>query len=80
MTHLLDLKKTNFVLWRPGSPQTPALVIGKLQLGNPSTLANQHIVDLVQHPDFPEPWMLACRQPCGRAAEGETYLYFLGPR
>jgi 1,4-alpha-glucan branching enzyme len=76
MTHLLNLKKNHFVLWRPGHSQTPALVIGKLQPGNPSTLVNQCTINLVQHPGFHELWMLSADNPTVGLQNGETYHYF----
>lgn len=59
MARLLDLKAKHFVLWNPGGSRTPELVIGNLRPGNPSTLANQRIIKLEQHPDYPELWLVS---------------------
>ena len=76
MTHLFDLKKKNFVLWRPGNNHIPTLVIGKLQPGNPSTLASQCAIQLTPHPSFPELWMLPADSPALGLSAGEIYHYF----
>jgi pullulanase len=53
--HILDLKRTAFILWRPfNTNPAPKLIIGQFQPGNPPRLADQkehQLKPLPGHPD-----------------------------
>jgi pullulanase len=53
--HILDLKRTAFVLWHPRKTDpAPKLIIGQFQPGNPPSLADQkehQLKPLPEHPD-----------------------------
>lgn len=75
MSHLLALKKTAFVLWRPCHVDpTPRLVIGQFEYGNPPRLANRKVFPLNQHQDHPDLWTIEATQ-CG-LINGQVYHYW----
>ena len=55
--HLLEHKKSHFVLWRPRvTSPVPQLVIGTFQRGNPPTLADSQVLPLQQSPLSVDLW------------------------
>src|SRR5512143_74052 len=54
--HILDLKRTAFILWRPRETNpAPKLIIGQFQPGNPPSLADRkehELKPLPEHPDI----------------------------
>jgi 1,4-alpha-glucan branching enzyme len=74
-THLFQLKRTAFVLWRPHRVEVPPrLVIGEFLHGNPPTLVDEQELQLEQSPDFPDVWRIDAIA-CG-LIEGQTYHYW----
>lgn len=74
-THLLDLKKRAFVLWRPArTAAAPKLVIGQFRAGNPSSLSGRRELTLAPSADHPDLWLIAA-DSC-RLREGEVYHYW----
>ncbi len=73
--HLLHLKQTAFVLWRPHNTQTPpTLVIGRFEAGNPPALADRQQFDLEQLPGHADLWRIDATR-CG-LIEAQTYHYW----
>jgi len=73
--HLLELKRTMFVLWRPGNSwPPPRLVIGWFQPGNPPSLNNEQRWDLAELPGMPGVWGLAAGQL--GLGDGNVYHYW----
>ena len=73
--HLLKLKKTDFVLWRPRETETvPRLVIGQFQPGNPPTLSNRREFELQQMPEHADLWRISAGA-CN-LIEGQVYHYW----
>jgi hypothetical protein len=61
-THLFDLKKEAFVLWRPRSTEVPPkLVIGEFKAGNPPSLDPQKQLLLQPSNQHPDLWSLAAK-------------------
>ena len=72
---LLLRRRKHFALWRPRNTQPkPRLVIGRFQPGNPPSLADQQLLDLVPDPDVDELWVISAAQ-CG-LVEGTVYHYW----
>lgn len=73
--HLLELKRTTFVLWRPHETfPVPRLVVGWFQPGNPPTLVQRLEFDLAEIPGSPGLWGIAAAA-CG-LGEGNVYHYW----
>lgn len=73
--HLFELKRTLFVLWRPGNPwPAPRLVIGWFQPGNPPALINQQVYELAEQPGQPGLWAIPAAH-CG-LVDGNVYHYW----
>lgn len=73
--HLLKLKRTAFILWRPRNTQAaPKLVLGQFQPGNPPTLANRREFELKQMPEHADLWGISAGA-CG-LTDGQVYHYW----
>jgi 1,4-alpha-glucan branching enzyme len=72
---VLKRKLTHFVLWRPSASATPpALVLGRLQPGNPPTLAGPQRFPLAAVDGAPGLWQVAAAD-CG-LQDGQVYHYW----
>lgn len=72
---LLQRKQTDFVLWHPkSSANTPALVIGQFQPGNPPSLANQRRFPLATVAGFPD--LFAIPAANCNLTDGQVYHYW----
>jgi pullulanase len=72
---LLQRKQTDFVLWHPkSSANTPALVIGQFQPGNPPSLANQQRFPLATVAGFPD--LFAIPAANCNLTNGQVYHYW----
>jgi len=73
--HLLALKQSKFVLWRPATTTiTPKLIIGEYKAGNPPTLENRQVHNLLQQPGTSDLWAIdasACT-----LTDGKVYHYW----
>jgi pullulanase len=76
MTTITERRVKSFVLWRPatGTATAPAVVVGKFQPGNPSTIVNERRLQLGQNAEFPDLWELPFSE-CG-LTDG-VYHYWL---
>lgn len=73
--HLLELRRTSFVLWRPWNTwPVPRLVIGWFQPGNPPTLTQQQTWDLAEVPGCPGLWAIAAAD--AGLVDGDVYHYW----
>jgi len=73
--HLIEIKATAFVLWRPHHVAiAPRLVIGQFAPGNPPALAGRREFDLAPMPGHGDLWGIRADQ-CG-LADGEVYHYW----
>jgi pullulanase len=71
-------KQRSFVLWQPSAPaQSPTLIIGQFQAGNPPSLIHQNRVDMIPT-GLPGLWEVAATD-CG-LSEGEVYHYWFEVR
>ncbi|EDY84162.1 Alpha amylase, catalytic domain subfamily, putative [Verrucomicrobiia bacterium DG1235] len=75
MSHLLDLRESNFVLWRPArTAPAPKLILGSIVASNPFGFASEIEVEFAQSPDFPELWLVPI---AGLGlVEGKVYHYY----
>ena len=74
-THLFELKRTAFILWRPRHTQVrPKLVLGQFQPGNPPALANRREFELQQMPEHTDLWGISAGA-CG-LTDGQVYHYW----
>jgi pullulanase len=71
---LLTRRRTQFVLWRPGVPDPPRLVLGRFQPGSPPTLADETTHELNRVPGFDDLWARPASD-CG-LRDGEVYHYW----
>jgi pullulanase len=72
---LLQRKTTHFVLWRPHhTDPPPALVIGKLQPGNPPAFVDEQQFNLSPATDAPDRWEIAA-SACD-LTDGQVYHYW----
>ncbi len=73
--HLLDLKQSKFLLWRPANTAiAPQLVIGEFQAGNPPTLANPQQFKLTLQSGTSDLWGIDAAD-CG-LTNGKVYHYW----
>lgn len=73
--HLLGLKQTAFVLWRPADTiVAPKLVIGEFSPGNPPSLAHERQFDLTLLPGKTDLWGIDA-SACG-LLDGKVYHYW----
>lgn len=73
--HLLELRRTAFVLWRPHEAAAPPrLIVGRFQAGNPPDLADRREVALSLVANHPDLWSVSAAA-CG-LSEGEVYHYW----
>src|SRR5437764_767647 len=59
---LLDRRKTQFTLWRPnGNTNSPKLVIGTFQAGNPNAVVGRSEFDLATSASAPGLWSIGAK-------------------
>jgi pullulanase len=69
-------RRTQFVLWRPGTTTPPPrLVIGRFRPGNPTTLADEQTFDLAADPTVEELWLRDARD-CGLVDDTVYHYWF----
>ncbi|WP_448639251.1 hypothetical protein [Geodermatophilus sp. URMC 63] len=73
--HVLTLRRTEFVLWRPArTDPVPLLVIGRLQPGAPVTLVGERSVPLAPSPHGADLWTVPAAR-CG-LEDGQVWHYW----
>lgn len=74
-SHLLELRRHAFVLWRPGVTQpAPRLIIGRFDAGNPPSLSGEQAFALASLPTHPDVWTVTPAD-CG-LLDGQVYHYW----